>query len=61
MEEYPKLSDIAQEETHGIIADLSMAIKNNESEETIKTCIMPSTNFEFEKSKNVQNIKALKD
>jgi hypothetical protein len=23
MEEYPKLSDIAQEESHGIIADLS--------------------------------------
>lgn len=66
MEEYPKLSDIAQEESQlsllsCIIADLSLAIKNNESEDTIKSCIMPTTIFEYEKSKNVQNIKQLKD
>lgn len=61
MEEYPKLSDITQDETHGIIADLSLAIKNNESDESIKSCIMPQTNFDYEKSNNVANIKVLKD
>jgi hypothetical protein len=33
MEDYPKLSDIPQEETYGIIEDLSQAILINETAE----------------------------
>ena len=40
---------------------MSQAIKNNESEENVKSCIMPATDFEYEKSNDVAKIKALKD
>ena len=61
MEEYPKLSQVTQEENVGVIADLAEAIQKNESEEPIKSCILPCTNFEYEKSKNVGNLKILKE
>jgi hypothetical protein len=61
IEDFPKLSDVAQEETHGIVADLSIAIKANESEEKMQSCILPRTSYEYEKSNQVANLKALKD
>jgi hypothetical protein len=60
IEDFPKLSDIVQEETHGIVADLSIAIKANESEDKMQSCILPRTTFEYEKSNLVSKLNTVK-
>ena len=64
LEDFPKLSGIVQDEQHGFIADISAAIKNNETPEDpeakLASCLLPSTTFEFEKSEKVQQISAIR-
>lgn len=64
LEDFPKLSEIVQDEQHGFLADISAAIKNNESPEDpeakLASCLLPSTTFEFEKSEKVQQISAIR-
>jgi hypothetical protein len=63
VENFPNLSAVDQEENHGIVADISEAIKANETldEAGKQSCILPRTNFEYLKTKQVKDLKILKD
>jgi hypothetical protein len=57
----PLLSDIQQEEKHGLVADLHKAINIYEkSELKLSSVILPKVNYSFEKSNNLQTIKAIR-
>lgn len=60
------LSDVKQEESHGLIADISNAIRKNEYDDQGQpkqnkvSCILQRSTFEFEKSDKLQKIKAIR-
>ena len=57
----PKLSDIKQDESQGLVSDIQKAIKNNESEGHARfNCVLQRTTFEFEQSEKLSKIRAIR-
>ena len=64
-ERIPRLSDVAQEEQHGLIAEIHKAIQQNECDENGNprrkgSCVLERTTFEFEQSEKLSKIKAIR-
>lgn len=65
LEDVPKLSEVRQDIEEGYIADIHQAISKQESvpegdEKPRLSCILPRTTNEFERSKSISKIKAIR-